>query len=102
MSIAAQAAASAPGLTTLGFLELADPTELVPSDLVDAVVATEKMLAHVNALQCRRLAELGRPQRCGDVTSLVAALIDKAGVGRGADGNLDDDLVAEVTRDRAI
>jgi len=70
--------------------------------LVDAVIASEQLLAHVNALQVRLLAELGRPQRCGDVTGLVAALVGKAGRGRDADGEVDDAVVQELTRDRSI
>ncbi len=99
---AAEIAAALPGAATLAFLDAAAPARLSPSDLVDAVIAAERLLAHVNAVQAELLAELGRPQRCGDVTGLVDALINKAGLGHAADGHLDDELVSELTRDRSI
>jgi hypothetical protein len=101
-SAAAAAAGALPGVGSLGALAGLDPGLLSPSDLVDAVIASERLLAHVNFLQARLLAELGRPQRCGDVTALVAALVDKAGAGRRADGVVDDEVVAELTADRSI
>ncbi|QNK79574.1 DUF222 domain-containing protein [Nakamurella sp. PAMC28650] len=98
----AVAAAGLPGVGSLAVLAAVDPAALSPSDLVDAVITAERLLAYVNALQTRLLAELGRPHRCGDVTALVAALVDKAGQGRGPDGLVDPVVVAELTCDRSI
>lgn len=61
------AAAALPGVDTLAVLAASDPAGLSPSDLVDAVIASERLLAHVNGLQVRLLAELGGPNRCADV-----------------------------------
>jgi hypothetical protein len=76
------AASASPGVDTLAVLAAADPAGLSPADLVDAVVAAERLLGFVNGLQVRLLAELGRPNRCADVSALVEALVGKAGVGR--------------------
>ena len=75
---------------------------LSPSDLVDAVIAAERLIAHGHARQLRLLAELGRPQRCGDITSLVDALIGKAGQGVDADGVVSAAAVQELTRHKAV
>ncbi len=101
-SAAAVAAAAHPGVETLSFLTAARVSALSPSDLVDAVIASERLLAHVNAVQAGLLAELGRPGRCGDITALVDALIGKAGQGRNADGEIDAARVEEVTRETAV
>ena len=101
-SVLATAAAGLPGVESLAVLVGVDPSSLSPSDLVDAVICAERLLAHVNFLQAGLLAELGRPNRCGDVSGVVAALVDKAGAGRGADGSVDEVVVAELTADRSI
>ena len=102
MLTAPAAAAAIPGVDGLQFLSETRPAALTPAELVDAVIVSERLLAHVNGIQTRLLAELGRPQRCGDVTKLVAALVEKAGMGRGSDGRVDPDEVAELTADRSI
>ena len=102
MSDCRTAATALPGIDTLAVLAAAAPAGLSPSDLVDAVVAAERLLAHVNGLQVRLLAELGLPNRCADVTDLVAALVDKAGAGRGPGGEVDPEVVAAETADRSV
>ena len=101
-SAAAVAATACPGVDTLTFLTAADVSALAPADLVDAVIASERLLAHVNAVQAELLAELGRPGRCGDITAMVDALIGKAGQGRNTDGHIDQAKVDEVTRETAV
>ena len=96
------AATALPGVDTFRVLAAADPARLSAAELVDAVIVSERLLAHVNALQVRLLAELGRPNRCADVSGLVTALVDKAGVGRGPGGEVDAAEVAELTADRSI
>ena len=96
------AATALPGVDTLAVLAAAEPAGLSGSDLVDAVIAAERLLAHVNGLQVRLLAELGRANRCADVSGLVAALVDKAGVGRGPGGEVDPLVVAAETADRSV
>src|ERR1700712_1755900 len=99
---AAVAAAACPGVDPLSCLTAADVSALPPSDLVDAVIASERLLAPVNAVQAALLAELGRPGRCGDITALVDALIGKAGQGRNTDGHIDQAKVDEVSRQTAV
>ena len=49
------------------------------------------------------LAELGKPNRCADVSGLVAALVDKAGLGRGpGTGEVDPEVVVAETADRSV
>ena len=62
------AATALPGVDTLAVLAAATPAGLSAAGLVDAVIAAERLLAHVNGLQVRLLAELGRPNRCADVS----------------------------------
>ena len=96
------AATALPGVDTFRVLAAADPARLSAAELVDAVIVSERLLADVNGVQVRLLAELGRPNRCTEVTDLVSALVDKAGVGRGPGGEVDAAEVAEVTADRSI
>ena len=101
-SAAAVAAAGLPGVESLAFLVDADESVLSPSDLVDAVIASERLLASVNAHQSRLLAELGRPGRCGDITRLIDALVDKGGKGRDSSGEVAAVVVDEETARRAV
>src|ERR1700712_4106798 len=101
-SPAAVAATTNPGLATLEFLAATDITTLSPSDLVDAVIASERLLAHLNAVQADLLAELGRPGRCGNITGVVDALIGKAGQGRKPEGHIDPAAAQELTLETAI
>ena len=101
-SAAAVAAACLPGVESLAFLADADEAVLSPSDLVDAVIASERLLAAVNAHQSRMLAELGKPGRCGDITRLIDALVDKGGKGRNTDGEVDAAVVDDETARRAV
>ena len=101
-SAAAVAATACPSVDTLRFLDAAVPSGLPPADLVDAVIACERLVAHVHGVQTRLLAELGRPGRCGDITALVDALVDKAGLGRNAAGEIDAAEVEQVTADTAV
>ena len=101
-SAAKAAAAARPGVDTLGFLDTAAVPDLPPADLVDAVIASERLLAHVHAVQARLLAELGLPGRSGDITKLVDALVGKAGQGRGDDGEIDQVKVEQVTAETAV
>ena len=95
VNAAATAAAAHPGVDTLQFLDHAATGELSPAELIDAVITAERLLAHVHAAQTRLLGELGLPGRAGDITALVQALVDKAGQGRGPDGEVDAVKVAE-------
>ena len=80
----------------------ADPVGLSGAELVDAIVASEKALSLLAATQMRLLGEFARPGRAGDVTGLVAALLDKGGQGVGADGCVDLDVLDILVADRAV
>ena len=75
--------------------------ELSGAELVDAIVASEKALSALSATQMRLLTEFARPGRAGDVSGLVASLVDKGGLGHRPDGTLDTDVVETIVRDRA-
>ena len=86
MSEAARAAGGLPGAGSLGFVGGVDPAVLSAADLVDAVLVTERLLAHVHGLQAGLLAELGLPNRCADVSTLVDAVASHR-LGRGLAGD---------------
>jgi hypothetical protein len=75
--------------------------ELSGAELVDAIVASEKALSLVAAIQFRLLTEFARPGRAGDVSGLVESLLDKGGLGHRPDGTLDLDVVQTIVTDRA-
>ena len=78
-----------------------DPSALSGAELVDAIVASEKALSLLTARQLGLLTEFARPGRAGDVSELVAELMDKGGQGRGPDGQIDLDTVETLVQERA-
>jgi len=78
-----------------------NPGALSGADLVDAIVASEKAMSLLTARQMGLLAEFARPGRAGDVSELVAELMDKGGQGRGPDGEIDLDTVETLVQERA-
>ena len=78
-----------------------NPGALSGAELVDAIVASEKALSLLAARQMGLLAEFARPGRAGDVSDLVAELMDKGGQGRGPDGEIDLDTVETLVEERA-
>ena len=55
----------------------------------------------LTARQMGLLTEFARPGRAGDVSELVAELMDKGGQGRGPDGEIDLDTVETLVQERA-
>ena len=78
-----------------------NPRALSGAELVDAIVASEKALSLLAARQMGLLTEFARPGRAGDVSELVAELMDKGGQGRGPDGDIDLDTVETLVHERA-
>jgi len=78
-----------------------NPGALSGAELVDAIVASEKAMSLLAARQMGLLTEFARPGRAGDVTELVAELMDKGGQGRGPDGEIDLDTVETLVQERA-
>lgn len=68
-----------PDAGVLAALEGVVPADLFPGAVVDAIVAAERVIAHVQGLQAGLLADLARPGRAGDVSRLVQTLVDKGG-----------------------
>ncbi len=77
------------------------PTALTGAELVDAIVASEKAMSLLAARQMGLLTEFARPGRAGDVSEIVAELMDKGGQGRGPDGQIDLDTVETLVQERA-
>src|SRR5664280_636009 len=77
------------------------PGVLSGAELVDAIVASEKALSLLAARQMGLLTEFARPGRAGDVSELVAELMDKGGQGRRPDGEIDLDTVETLVQERA-
>jgi len=86
---------------SLSAITQVDPSALSGAELVDAIVASEKALSLLTARQMGLLTEFARPGRAGDVSELVAELMDKGGQGRGADGEIDLDTVETLVHERA-
>jgi len=86
---------------SMSAVALANPGALSGAELVDAIVASEKAPSLLTARQMGLLAEFARPGRAGDVTELVAELMDKGGQGRGPDGEIDLDTVETLVEERA-
>ncbi len=82
-------------------MESVDPGCLSGSELVDAIVASERVLSHVQGLQAGLLAAFSRPGAAGDLTDLVAALTEKVGRARGAGGEVDPELLAALVGEQA-
>ena len=78
-----------------------DPSALSGAELVDAIVASEKAMSLLAARQMGLLTEFARPGRAGDVSEIVAELMDKGGQGRGPDGQIDLDTVETLVQERA-
>ena len=88
-------------MQTLGWSESADPTTLTPSELVDLIVTTGRLIAHVQALQIGAIAEFARPGRCGDLQQLLAGLTEKVGLAHRADGTIDPERLAILAEEQA-
>jgi hypothetical protein len=95
----AGAAAAVVELPGLGWWANTSVSSLTSGELVDGVVAADRLLSRVHAEQAALMSELARPGRAGDITDLVEALTCKAGKAMGPDGTVDveafDGLVTE-------
>ena len=94
-------AAGAGCAESLDAITQVEPSALTGAELVDAIVASEKALSLLTARQLGLLTEFARPGRAGDVSELVAELMDKGGQGRGPDGQIDLDTVETLVHERA-
>jgi len=94
-------AAGAGCAESLDAITQVEPSALTGAELVDAIVTSEKALSLLTARQLGLLTEFARPGRAGDVSELVAELMDKGGQGRGPDGQIDLDTVETLVQERA-
>ena len=85
---------------SLGAVAQVDPGALSGAELIEAIVASEKALSLLAARQMGLLTEFARPSRAGDVSELVAELMDKGGQGRRPDGEIDLDTVETLVQER--
>ena len=94
-------AAGSGSVASVSAVVTASPAALSGPELVDAIVASEKALSLLVAVQMQLLTEFARPGRAGDVSGLVESLIDKGGAAHRPDGSIDVDVVDTIVRDRA-
>ncbi len=76
------------------------PAALAPSDLLDAIVCSDRLLSHAHALQTRLLTEFARPGRAGDISELLTSLTTRGSTAvRG--GQVDVEVLDAVVTDHA-
>ena len=96
------AEAMAPGPGSLAVVDAADPAGLSPAELVDLVVTSSRLIAHVQAVHVAAVAEFARPGLCGDLERLVDGLTDNAGLlAHNADGSVDEARLAVLLEEQA-
>ena len=95
------ALAGAPGASMLAALDARPARELTGADLVDAIVAADRLLSAVTALQAVLFAEFARPGRAGDISALVEKLCNVGGGARHTDGSVDPVMLEGLVCDRA-
>ncbi len=94
-------AAADPGAGTVAALDATDPAGMPGEDLIDAIVACERAISHLQARQAALTAAFARPGVAGDLTGLTDNLTRRTGAARGADGRIDPDLLAAHQQDYA-
>lgn len=91
---------SLPGFTTLRAVAAADPAELRPAALVDAIRGCERLLSHVAALQASLITEFARPGRAGDISRMVQTFT-QGGAASTSNGQVDTDVLEVLVVDHA-
>ena len=78
-----------PGLDTFAAVSAADPARMRSQDLPDLMVAADRLISSLQAMQMAAVAEFARPGRAGNLDRLVDMLTGKAGVAVSVDGSVD-------------
>ncbi len=94
-------AGAVPGAASFGAVSAACPAGLSPAQLPDLIVATDRLISHLQAVQVAAVAEFSLPGRSGSMQKLIDALEDKTGLTTRADGSTDDFAVQCLIVERA-
>lgn len=94
-------AAAPPGADSFGQVSTADPALLSPAQTLDLIVTTDRLIAHLHAVQMSAVAGFARPGGAGNVGDLIDALTEKAGFAQCPDGTVDPDIVQCLLEERA-
>jgi hypothetical protein len=78
-----------PGIESFGVVSAACPAELTPADLPDLIVAADRLISHLQAVQVTAVAEFSLPGRSGSMGQLIDGLVDKTGLADRGDGTFD-------------
>ena len=97
----AELAAGLPCAASFEAVVAGRPARLAPSQLVELIVAAEKLISHVQALQLTAVAEFAQPGRCGDLSDLIEMLTEKGGQAKLPDGTIDVDALDVLIREQA-
>ncbi|MET3807833.1 hypothetical protein ABIB25_004860 [Nakamurella sp. UYEF19] len=97
----AAAPAAVPVADTFGWVTSAVPAALSPSELPDLIVAANRLISHLQAVQIAAVAEFATPGRCGSMTKLIAGLIDHTGLANRPGGLVDPEAMSVLIAERA-
>ncbi len=87
-----------PDAVSFAAVTAARPAQLPPTELVDMIVTTEKLISHLHALQIGAVAEFARPGRAGDLTGLIDLLTEKGGQAKLPDGTINIDALETLVK----
>src|ERR1700710_2291000 len=82
-------------------LVAARPALLAPAELVALIVAAEKLVSQVQAIQMTATAEFARPGRAGDLSDLIEMLTEKGGQAKLPDGTINLDALEVLVNEEA-
>ena len=94
-------AAGLPCTASFEAVVASQPARLAPNELVELIVAAEKLISHVQALQVAAVAEFARPGRCGDLSDLIDMLTEKGGQAKLPDGTINVEALELLVREQA-
>ncbi|MET3805160.1 hypothetical protein ABIB25_002160 [Nakamurella sp. UYEF19] len=97
----AAAPAAVPVADTFEWVTSAVPAALSPSELPDLIVAANRLISHLQAVQIAAVAEFATPGRCGSMTKLIAGLIDHTGLANRPGGLVDPEAMSVLIAERA-
>lgn len=90
-----------PAAESFAAVTRACPAGLSPSELPDLIVATDRLISHLQALQVAAVAEFSLPGRSRNIQKLIDGLVDHTGLTTRPDGSTDDFAVQCLIVERA-
>src|ERR1700712_6031752 len=84
-----EVAAVVPGLVSFTAVSEATPVSMRSAELPDLIVAADRLISSLQAVQMAAVAVFARPGRAGDLDRLIDMLTDKAGVAVETDRSVD-------------